>query len=78
MLIISRQVIAVFIIIFSIYGLITDRSELLPFLQLLFGLVMLIYCIESFIIDRKRFWGILFLGCSVISFATFFNSSVFH
>lgn len=75
---VSRILISLIIIVFSLYGLFSHRGELLPYLALLFGLLLAVTGVEAWKVDKKKGWGTLYFTASLISFIDFFTSSVFQ
>ncbi len=65
---ITKLILALIIIIFSSYSLISKNFESLPFMMFFLGVFMLLSGLSEFQKDRKRFEGYMFMGVSIFLF----------
>ena len=65
---ITKLILALIIIIFSSYSLISKNFESLPFMMFFSGVFMLLSGLSEFQKDRKRFEGYMFMGVSIFLF----------
>ncbi|WP_419962338.1 DUF3953 domain-containing protein [Psychrobacillus sp. BM2] len=71
---ITRILLGVIVIAFSIYILISRNYELMPFMMLLFGTFMLLSGLVELQKDRKKFEGYMFIIVSLFIFFVFIQS----
>ena len=68
---VSRVLLGIIVIVFSSYILISKNYELMPFMMLLLGTLMLVSGIVELQKDRKKFEGYLFIIVSLFIFLVF-------
>ena len=66
-----RILLGIIVIVFSSYILISRNYELMPFMMLLLGTLMLVSGIVELQKDRKKFEGYLFIIVSLFIFFVF-------
>ncbi|MGB3100930.1 MAG: DUF3953 domain-containing protein [Psychrobacillus psychrotolerans] len=65
---ITKFILALIIIIFSSYSLLSKNFESLPFMMFFLGAFMLLSGLSEFQKDRKRFEGYMFMAVSIFIF----------
>ncbi len=64
----SRITLAIIVICCSLFSLITQNFELMPYLMLFLALFMLVTGLAELQKDRKRFWGYISIIVSLFVF----------